>query len=198
MTRVRYNLDTQYGRLALQTTLEAVSEHAKAADLWNYGLKLLRCERDGVHTLLGHCIMELSKPDVRAKYPAEQLAQIPANFQAYIAKLEDHMTKAKAQQQSIASKTRGHEFGSCPKRPPAGFSCGRGHFSPGVSARLTWWLGEVGSWRRALPTGGPKRRRRCAACGSLMPNATSSTRTTSTTSTSATPATLTESLGEGD
>ena len=62
---VSHNLDTPHGHAALSLMLDAVAEHAEVDQLWDRALKMLRCHRDKVPTLLGLCVINISQECVQ-------------------------------------------------------------------------------------------------------------------------------------
>lgn len=144
---VTHNLDTPHGHAALAIMLDAVSEHAERDQLWERALRMLRCHRDGVPTLLGLCVVAVSQEYVSAtdaasrcsgtpatkaaadkaaivraraaKIEAGILERLPNGLQQYIHKLQE-WARPRIQAQASATRQRPTErqtYGACPRTP---------------------------------------------------------------------------------
>jgi len=58
---VSHNLDTPHGHDALSILLDVVAENAMRDQLWERALRMLRCHRDGVPTLLGLSVVAVAQ-----------------------------------------------------------------------------------------------------------------------------------------
>ena len=97
---VSHNLDTSHGHAALALMLDAVSEHSERDQLWERALRLLKCHRDGVPTLLGLCVVAVSQEYVSAAVGATDGASQQAGSGATKAAL-DKATNARARAAKI-------------------------------------------------------------------------------------------------
>ena len=124
----QYNLDTPQAHMALALMLDAVSDNADRDNIWDEALRMLRCTRDGVPTLLGLAIISLTQKRLKGKLKQVEYDKIPYKLREYNDRLvawslRNNLTAAATMDEDNSSgsnKTRVREraeFGTCPKTP---------------------------------------------------------------------------------
>lgn len=117
---VQYNLDTAIGHTALALMLDAVSEQAEREQLWDRALRMLRCHREGVPTLLGLCVVAVAQQTAgRRTNSSGIILQLPRSLQQYVSKLQEWASPRILQSSTRPRAPERATYGRCPKTPCA-------------------------------------------------------------------------------
>ena len=129
---VTHNLDTPHGHAALALMLDGIAEHAERDMLWDRALKMLKCHRDGVPTLLGLCVVAASQEYVAATEAAAKCSGVAVTKAATEreAKARERATRIQVRG-AAAAKWRPVPPSPLPPLPP----CPRRRPAPRVPAR---------------------------------------------------------------
>jgi hypothetical protein len=107
-------LDPIYGHTALALMLDVVGEKAYAAQIWDRGLKLLRCHRQGVPTLLGLTVIAVARNQPR--HGNSDVAVLPPGHQKYVLSLRQ-LAEIKIGQSRRQRPPERAIYGDCPETP---------------------------------------------------------------------------------